>query len=224
METTEHELDISTHDLARRSTVPHDPETGLLIISTHDLTRRSTKSNASTILNGVNFNSRSHKEVDFHARRCVLCRICISTHDLTKRSTLSPTLVAIVPDVSTHDLTKRSTLLCIGFFFYSHVSTHDLTKRSTKAYTAALRCVMFQLTTSRRGRRSTTLPRATCIAVSTHDLTKRSTRELSRKRRNMNVSTHDLTKRSTIFFYHFILLIPSFNSRPHEEVDKNRSP
>ena len=87
METTEHELDISTHDLARRSTVPHDPETGLLIISTHDLTRRSTKSNASTILNGVNFNSRSHKEVDFHARRCVLCRICISTHDLTKRST-----------------------------------------------------------------------------------------------------------------------------------------
>ena len=42
METTEHELDISTHDLARRSTVPHDPETGLLIISTHDLTRRST--------------------------------------------------------------------------------------------------------------------------------------------------------------------------------------
>ena len=89
METTEHELDISTHDLARRSTVPHDPETGLLIISTHDLTRRSTKSNASTILNGVNFNSRSHKEVDFHARRCVLCRICISTHDLTKRSTNS---------------------------------------------------------------------------------------------------------------------------------------
>ena len=88
METTEHELDISTHDLARRSTVPHDPETGLLIISTHDLTRRSTKSNASTILNGVNFNSRSHKEVDFHARRCVLCRICISTHDLTKRSTM----------------------------------------------------------------------------------------------------------------------------------------
>ena len=42
METTEHELDISTHDLARRSTVPHDPETGLLILSTHDLTRRST--------------------------------------------------------------------------------------------------------------------------------------------------------------------------------------
>ena len=64
METTEHEMDISTHDLARRSTVPHDPETGLLIISTHDLTRRSTKSNASTILNGVNFNSRPHEEVD----------------------------------------------------------------------------------------------------------------------------------------------------------------
>ena len=109
METTEHELDISTHDLARRSTVPHDPETGLLIISTHDLTRRATKSNASTILNGVNFNSRSHKEVDFHARRCVLCRICISTHDLTKRSTLYYFRIADAFYVSTHDLSKRST-------------------------------------------------------------------------------------------------------------------
>ena len=109
METTEHELDISTHDLARRSTVPHDPETGLLIISTHDLTRRSTKSNASTILNGVNFNSRSHKEVDFHARRCVLCRICISTHDLTKRSTHHLSNTDHIDRVSTHDLSKRST-------------------------------------------------------------------------------------------------------------------
>ena len=131
METTEHELDISTHDLARRSTVPHDPETGLLIISTHDLTRRSTKSNASTILNGVNFNSRSHKEVDFHARRCVLCRICISTHDLTKRSTTCWAFYCFARCVSTHDLTKRSTTVYIPEIHTTAVSTHDLTKRST---------------------------------------------------------------------------------------------
>ena len=131
METTEHELDISTHDLARRSTVPHDPETGLLIISTHDLTRRSTKSNASTILNGVNFNSRSHKEVDFHARRCVLCRICISTHDLT----------------------KRSTRIVFATVFFFDVSTHDLTKRSTVCTSVGSLSETFQLTTSRRGRR-----------------------------------------------------------------------
>ena len=86
METTEHELDISTHDLARRSTVPHDPETGLLIISTHDLTRRSTKSNASTILNGVNFNSRPHEEVDNNDED-THNHLDVSTHDLTKRST-----------------------------------------------------------------------------------------------------------------------------------------
>ena len=79
METTEHELDISTHDLARRSTVPHDPETGLLIISTHDLTRRSTKSNASTILNGVNFNSRPHEEVDIPPKNNVRCPFCFNS-------------------------------------------------------------------------------------------------------------------------------------------------
>ena len=64
METTEHELDISTHDLARRSTVPHDPETGLLIISTHDLTKRSTEDGLIEV-----------------------CFVDVSTHDLTKRST-----------------------------------------------------------------------------------------------------------------------------------------
>ena len=57
METTEHELDISTHDLARRSTVPHDPETGLLIISTHDLP-------ADLSADHLHFNSRPHEEVD----------------------------------------------------------------------------------------------------------------------------------------------------------------
>ena len=132
METTEHELDISTHDLARRSTVPHDPETGLLIISTHDLTRRSTKSNASTILNGVNFNSRSHKEVDFHARRCVLCRICISTHDLTKRST-GP---ALTPCQWQKSFNSRP---------HEEVDSSPAPPNPSPT--------VFQLTTSRRGRR-----------------------------------------------------------------------
>ena len=156
--------------------MPHDPETGLLIISTHDLTRRSTKSNASTILNGVNFNSRSHKEVDFHARRCVLCRICISTHDLTKRSTSlyifsRPFSTAfqlttsrrgrrgIAPmwkahdSVSTHDLTKRSTHHLSNTDPIDRVSTHDLSKRSTVGTIGRKTAVAFQLTTSRRGRR-----------------------------------------------------------------------
>ena len=109
METTEHELDISTHDLARRSTVPHDPETGLLIISTHDLTKRSTEDGLIEV-----------------------CFVDVSTHDLTKRSTLQrfhrffsggcfnsrpheevdgyPAIISLI-FVSTHDLTKRSTYL-----------------------------------------------------------------------------------------------------------------
>ena len=178
--------------------MPHDPETGLLIISTHDLTRRSTKSNASTILNGVNFNSRSHKEVDFHARRCVLCRICISTHDLTKRSTHHLSNTDHIDRVSTHDLAKRSTVGTIGrktavaFQLttsrrgrrrskehqtrFANVSTHDLTKRSTYARAFFLFSYnKFQLTTSRRGRLISCTSKSVSYGVSTHDLTKRST-------------------------------------------------
>ena len=154
METTEHELDISTHDLARRSTVPHDPETGLLIISTHDLTRRSTKSNASTILNGVNFNSRSHKEVDFHARRCVLCRICISTHDLTKRSTgpaLTPCQWQKSFNSRPHEEVDSSPAPPNPSPTVFQLTT---SRRGRHVNLVILSIIsMFQLTTSRRGRR-----------------------------------------------------------------------
>ena len=130
METTEHELDISTHDLARRSTVPHDPETGLLIISTHDLTRRSTKSNASTILNGVNFNSRPHEEVDLWHRALGNQCNCFNSR----------------PHEEVDD-----GWICDNSVFIL-VSTHDLTKRSTIMMKIPIITWTFQLTTSRRGR------------------------------------------------------------------------
>ena len=58
---------------------------------------------------------------------------------------------------------------------------------------------MFQLTTSRRGRRRTRLPE---------------------NFGEVRVSTHDLTKRSTGFCTLHISHRKSFNSRPHEEVDQ----
>ena len=77
------------------------------------------------------------------------------------------------------------------------LSTHDLTKRSTILSEISSSLCIFQLTTSRRGRRYTPVPTLRAHVLSTHDLTKRSTYAQS-----------------------FALLdnVP-FNSRPHEEVD-----
>ena len=102
--------------------------------------------------------------------------------------------------------------------------------------------LMFQLTTSRRGRQNIKRHGLYKFLVSTHDLTKRSTEGRSETKRldgcfNSRpheevdptvqhimhlltvVSTHDLTKRSTPYSLICSAIICSFNSRPHEEVD-----
>ena len=56
---------------------------------------------------------------------------------------------------------------------------------------------VFQLTTSRRGRRGIAPMWKAHDSVSTHDLTKRSTHHLSNTDHIDRVSTHDLSKRST---------------------------
>ena len=122
--------------------------------------------------------------------------------------------------VSTHDLTKRSTSSGLRLISYNQrfnsrpheeVDPHPLVVRPF--------CLLFQLTTSRRGRHPSTQPWATykCFNsrpheevdrsysetfsypsyVSTHDLTKRSTAACERMVLHRRVSTHDLTKRST---------------------------
>ena len=77
------------------------------------------------------------------------------------------------------------------------VSTHDLTKRSTKTSVTTGFTAVFQLTTSRRGRRKLFEYRNAPEIVSTHDLTKRSTNGARNTVSSICVSTHDLTKRST---------------------------
>ena len=78
---------------------------------------------------------------------------------------------------------------------------------------------MFQLTTSRRGRRTIWFGTESFINVSTHDLTKRSTDILGSSLISIFVSTHDLTKRSTASADGSKMQVRCFNSRPHEEVD-----
>ena len=124
--------DISTHDLTKRSTSALYADTPKLSISTHDLTKRSTK----------------------YAALFKLADSTISTHDLTKRSTAGYKSVELMKEISTHDLTKRSTPVRR----YSSVPGVDFNSRPHEEVDI-LREVpqaqrgLFQLTTSRRGRR-----------------------------------------------------------------------
>ena len=152
METTEHELDISTHDLTKRSTEDGLIEVCFVDVSTHDLTKRSTLQRFHRFFSGGCFNSRPHEEVDLWHRALGNQCNCFNSRpheevDNNDEDTHNHL------DVSTHDLTKRSTLffvrkmaICHCFNSRPHeevdvlyvfqtqvvdVSTHDLTKRST---------------------------------------------------------------------------------------------
>ena len=109
---------------------------------------------------------------------------------------------------------------------------------------SSLKMSIFQLTTSRRGRRLCIPEWHQYVPLSTHDLTQRSTNLLSCAGRRSGLSTHDLTQRSTSHHPHApgpdelsthdltqrstcLALLPCihdapFNSRPHAEVDTRK--
>ena len=105
------------------------------------------------------FNSRPHAEVDLHVVH-VLAVGLLSTHDLTQRSTIVPVEGLSTPHLSTHDLTQRSTSFLTAYLTSFQLSTHDLTQRSTHQVMRCRFADIFQLTTSRRGRRAS-LPAST---------------------------------------------------------------
>ena len=88
--------------------------------------------------------------------------------------------------------------------FIYFISTHDLTKRSTLAVQTISQILVFQLTTSRRGRRRPWQAKKCTCAISTHDLTKRSTFIIVFQSDIFPISTHDLTKRSTVKYFAWI--------------------
>ena len=120
------------------------------------------------------FNSRPHEEVDTRdgENRCLGC---ISTHDLTKRSTQKRLVSAVFRFISTHDLTRRST-----------TSTGSMSDNS-----------LFQLTTSRGGRRKI-LAVQSQLVLTTSQGGRRQDR--GRDQGYQRISTHDLARRSTQFF------------------------
>ncbi len=100
----------------------------------------------------------------------------LSTHDLTQRSTSFQVCWIPAIHLSTHDLTQRSTAILTTSCRRNALSTHDLTQRSTRLFhvqyshsppfnsrphaevdQTRIRLfsyhVVFQLTTSRKGRR-----------------------------------------------------------------------
>ena len=164
---------ISTHDLTKRSTslfcsaVPG---------SSHFNSRPHEEVDSHCVnlyLTTTNFNSRPHEEVD-EGRPSWNYIKCISTHDLTKRSTMWQTYAVSpfdfnsrpheevddnVPDLvykllhfnsRPHEEVDASSM---PYCTFKIISTHDLTKRSTTACLLwAKVALIFQLTTSRRGR------------------------------------------------------------------------
>ena len=98
------------------------------------------------------FNSRPHEEVDQKWLRQAH-RSSISTHDLTKRSTRKRMFRRIKFIISTHDLTKRSTVDAPQTVYH----IRDFNSRPHEEVDAGKPLVfrflvLFQLTTSRRGR------------------------------------------------------------------------
>ena len=164
---------VSTHDLTKRSTFCTSSRLKLsmfqlttsrrgrllishsrvyLLLSQLTTSRRGRHRFFKNVLLFFSFNSRPHEEVDYHGFFICLNNRNVSTHDLTKRSTYHQKITFVVLFVSTHDLTKRSTRFSCASLNKGLVSTHDLTKRSTAGHAVVALKVMFQLTTSRRGR------------------------------------------------------------------------
>ena len=103
-------VDISIHDLPRRSTKKQCYFVAYGNISIHDLPRRSTI--IDMYCRGIwnYFNPRPPEEVDIGSVYQCAMACNISIHDLPRRSTSGLTLFINCEIISIHDLPRRSTL------------------------------------------------------------------------------------------------------------------
>ena len=147
---------ISTHYLTQRQTkmvvLPYQEH----IISTHYLTQRQTGlSLYFTVPKRFQLTtSRRGRHQKFQGATQWMT---ISTHYLTQRQTDKHEPDSSASDISTHYLTQRQTGLIHYLRRQVNISTHYLTQRQTIFRWIAPAFRLFQLTTSRRGRRSSRL-------------------------------------------------------------------
>ena len=165
---------FSTHDLSWRSTIRAIPaEDGIFFQLT---TSRGGRLSSSVILTCIGI---------FQLTTSRGGRLCAVADSRWHRG------------FSTHDLSWRSTKIDLQYMKIMDFSTHDLSWRSTNSKTRALGRCLFQLTTSRGGRRQTSASHSCPKCFSTHDLSWRSTLDVGFCVLTVSFSTHDLSWRST---------------------------
>ena len=145
---------ISTHDLTKRSTIIFYNSFLFVRISTHDLTKRSTSSFIDYTSQKKYFNSRPHEEVD------------------RLDSQESNVLYTHFNSRPHEEVDCRLCLIALILFNFNSRPHEEV---DSALCIHRVECIIFQLTTSRRGRRYHYCTRWGCRGISTHDLTKRST-------------------------------------------------
>ena len=189
-------VNLSIHDLTRRSTEEVFDYINRGSLSIHDLTRRSTSLLSWTVTMPTSFNSRPHKEVDDDVTQPENLKK-LSIHDLTRRSTSStghiradqPTFNSRPHEGGRHSLFSDNGKSSV-------LSIHDLTRRSTFCTAVSNASVFFQFTTSQGGRPAR-------YSLSIISIIFQFTTSQGGRRPLQRSSP----------------LPPSFNSRPHKEVD-----
>ena len=110
-----------------------------------------------------------------------------------------------------------------GFYLLNKnwcLSIHDLTRRST-FYLGGFMYEIYPFNSRPHEEvDSSTTHQRRLIHLSIHDLTRRSTNRRNDEVRTSVLSIHDLTRRSTMILSLSLSLRFSFNSLPHEEVDR----
>ena len=189
----------------------------------------------------LHFNSRPREEVDisYCPRRAGLLLFQLTTSQGGRLIRSVNTANCLYFNSRPHEEVDRIRLFQT---VESIISTHDLAKRSTRYLCRFSSSITFQLTTSRRGRRSSPLTSSCTQYFNSrpHEEVDRWSSsvsmverlfQLTTSRRGRHVflpkvdgrgiiSTHDLTKRSTYIGDPHTVYRSHFNSRPHEEVDQ----
>ena len=190
-------VNLSIHDLTRRSTEEVFDYINRGSLSIHDLTRRSTSLLSWTVTMPTSFNSRPHKEVDDDVTQPENLKKSFNSRPHKEVDQLYRSHQSRSTELSIHDLTRRSTFPSVSDNGYSSVlSIHDLTRRSTFCTAVSNASVFFQFTTSQGGRPAR-------YSLSIISIIFQFTTSQGGRRPLQRSSP----------------LPPSFNSRPHKEVD-----
>ena len=178
------------------------------MVSTHDLTKRSTTYAADIMQYEYMFQLTTSRRGRHYAAGEDVPMEEVSTHDLTKRSTHRFFLFSIFWkrfNSRPHEEVDLTLFRLLSMMCVFQLTT---SRRGRRNWSIGLIMeVLFQLTTSRRGRPGESAEWGDNRGVSTHDLTKRSTLFREKIVSCLEVSTHDLTKRSTLSYYKYSLYL-----------------